>query len=75
MHNVKEDTAAQGMNMRGAVDKSRNKTIWRSLVEADGGEIEEDAEVPVLIHIPGQPRMREDTSTTTWLIQVSSMMR
>ncbi len=33
MDNVKEDLAAQGMNMREAVD-SRNRKIWRSLVEA-----------------------------------------
>jgi len=27
-------TLAQGMNMREAVDNSRNRRIWRSLVEA-----------------------------------------
>src|SRR6218665_1730645 len=32
--NVKEDLMAQGMNMRDAVDNSRNRRIWRSLVEA-----------------------------------------
>ena len=32
--NVKEDLTAQGMNMREAVDNSRNRRIWRSLVEA-----------------------------------------
>jgi len=32
--NVKEDLAAQGMNMREAMDNSRNRRIWRSLVEA-----------------------------------------
>src|SRR6218665_1339145 len=32
--NVKEDITAQGMNMREAVDNSRNRRIWRSLVEA-----------------------------------------
>src|SRR6218665_3890605 len=32
--NVKEDLMAQGMNMREAVDNSRNRRIWRSLVEA-----------------------------------------
>jgi len=32
--NVKEDLTAQGMNMRDAVDNSRNRRIWRSLVEA-----------------------------------------
>ena len=31
--NVK-DLTAQGMNMREAVDNSRNRRIWRSLVEA-----------------------------------------
>jgi len=31
---MKEDLTAQGMNMREAVDKSRNRKIWRSLVEA-----------------------------------------
>jgi len=31
---VKEDLTAQGMNMREAVDNSRNRRIWRSLVEA-----------------------------------------
>jgi len=34
MDNVKEDLAAQGMNIREAVDNSRNRRIWRSLVEA-----------------------------------------
>ena len=34
MDNVKEDLTAQGMNMREAVDTSRNRRIWRSLVEA-----------------------------------------
>ena len=33
-NNVKEDLMAQGMNMREAVDNSRNRRIWRSLVEA-----------------------------------------
>jgi len=33
MDNVKEDLSAQGMNMREAVDNSRNRRIWRSLVE------------------------------------------
>src|SRR6218665_3961847 len=46
--NVKEDLMAQGMNMREALDNSRNRRFWRSLVEAarphrrrtpDGGEI------------------------------------
>ena len=32
--NVKEDLTGQGMNMREAVDNSRNRMIWRSLVEA-----------------------------------------
>src|SRR6218665_438327 len=32
--NVKEDLTAQGMNTREAVDNSRNRRIWRSLVEA-----------------------------------------
>ena len=32
--NVKEDLMAQGMNIREAVDNSRNRRIWRSLVEA-----------------------------------------
>jgi len=32
--NVKEDLAAQGMHIREAVDNSRNRRIWRSLVEA-----------------------------------------
>src|SRR6218665_3033604 len=32
--NVKEDLTAQGINMREAVDNSRNRRIWRSLVEA-----------------------------------------
>ena len=32
--NVKEDLTAQGMNMREAVDNSRNIRIWRSLDEA-----------------------------------------
>ena len=32
--NVKEDLTAQGMNMREAVNNSRNRKIWRSLVEA-----------------------------------------
>jgi len=32
--NVKEDLMAQGMNMREAVDNSRNRRTWRSLVEA-----------------------------------------
>ena len=31
---MKEDLMAQGMNMRDAVDNSRNRRIWRSLVEA-----------------------------------------
>jgi len=31
MDNVKEDLAAKGMNIR--VDNSRNRRIWRSLVE------------------------------------------
>jgi len=30
----KEDLTAQGMNMSEAVDNSRNRGIWRSLVEA-----------------------------------------
>jgi len=30
---VREDLMAQGMNMREAVDNSRNRMIWRSLVE------------------------------------------
>jgi len=34
MDNVKEYLTAQGMNMREAVDNSRNRKIWRSLVEA-----------------------------------------
>jgi len=34
MDNVKADLAAQGMNIREAVDNSRNRRIWRSLVEA-----------------------------------------
>ena len=34
MDNVKEDIAAQGMNIREAMDNSRNRRIWRSLVEA-----------------------------------------
>src|SRR6218665_3467718 len=34
MDNVKEDLAAQGMNIREAGDKSRSRRIWRSLVEA-----------------------------------------
>ena len=33
MDNVKEDLAAQGMNIREAVD-SRNRKLWRGLVEA-----------------------------------------
>src|SRR6218665_3021828 len=32
--NVKQYVTAQGMNMREAVDNSRNRRIWRSLVEA-----------------------------------------
>jgi len=32
--NVKEDLTAQEMNMREAVDNSRNRRIWRSLLEA-----------------------------------------
>ena len=32
--NVKEDLTVQGMNMREVVDNSRNRRIWRSLVEA-----------------------------------------
>src|SRR6218665_78591 len=32
--NVKEDLTAQGKNMREAVDNSRNRRIWRSLVES-----------------------------------------
>ena len=32
--NVKEDLAAQGMNIKEAVDNSRNRRIWRSLIEA-----------------------------------------
>ena len=34
INNVKEDLTAQGMNMREAVDNSRNRRIWRSLIEA-----------------------------------------
>jgi len=34
MDNEKEDPTAQGMNMREAMDNSRNRRIWRSLVEA-----------------------------------------
>ena len=34
MENVNEDLKTQGMNMREAVDNSRNRRIWRSLVEA-----------------------------------------
>ena len=33
MYNVKEDLTAQGMNMREAVDSSKNWKIWRSHVE------------------------------------------
>src|SRR6218665_583971 len=36
--NVKEDLTAQGMNMREAVDNSKNRRIWRSLVEASSSE-------------------------------------
>ena len=32
--NVKEDLTVQGMNMREAVNNSRKRRIWRSLVEA-----------------------------------------
>ena len=32
--NVKEDLTAQGMNLREAVDNSRNRRIWRSLVDS-----------------------------------------
>jgi len=34
MNNVNEDLTAHGMNMRKAVNTSRNRRIWRSLVEA-----------------------------------------
>jgi len=34
MEDVKKDLKAQGMNIREAVNKSRNRQIWRSLVEA-----------------------------------------
>src|SRR6218665_2507119 len=34
IENVKEDLMAQGMNMREAVDNSRNRRNWISLVEA-----------------------------------------
>jgi len=34
MDNVKEDLMAHGMDMREAVDNSKNRRIWRSLVEA-----------------------------------------
>jgi len=30
--NVKEDLTARGMNIREAVDNSRNRRIWRNLV-------------------------------------------
>ena len=33
-NNVEEDLMAQGMNMREAVDNSRKRRNWRSLVEA-----------------------------------------
>ena len=34
MNNVKEDLPEQAMHVREAVDNSRNRRIWRSLVEA-----------------------------------------
>jgi len=34
MDNVKEDLAAQRMSIREAVENSRSRRIWRSLVEA-----------------------------------------
>src|SRR6218665_22499 len=34
MDNVEEDLTAQGMNMREAVDNSRNRKTWRCFVEA-----------------------------------------
>ena len=38
MDNVKEDLTAQGMNIGETVDISRNRRIWRSLVEAKSSE-------------------------------------
>src|SRR3984885_7608136 len=34
LENVKEDLRAQGMDMREAMDKIRNRTVWRSCVKA-----------------------------------------